>query len=126
MVGVRRMQNRSDTEHYEHNPDDHKCASHATNLSTKECGPIGPCSQTHPCATRARGIVRKAGKYYERAVAAAAATFFAALAAFAAVDALRRLLGFGGLARASPMSSGVIMLVTDSFCPSSSKTNEMH
>ncbi len=54
--------------------------------------------QTHPCATWARGIVRKAGKYYERAVAAAAATFLAALAAFAAVDALRRLLVFGGVA----------------------------
>src|SRR5258708_35909469 len=117
MVGVRRMQNRSDTEHYEHNPDDHKCASHATNLSTKECGPIGPCSQTHPCATRARGIVRKAGKYYERAVAAAAATFFAALAAFAAVDALRRLLVFCGVAAASPVTLGGIMLVINHFGP---------
>src|ERR1700737_1497334 len=73
--------------------------------------------QTHPCATRARGIVREAGKYYECAVAAAAATFLAALAAFAAVDALRRLLVFGGVAGASPISSAVIMLVTNSFGP---------
>ena len=57
------------------------------------------------------------GRYYERPVAAAAATFLAALAAFAAVDALRRLLVFGGVAGASPMSSAVIMLVTKSFGP---------
>src|SRR5260370_30110733 len=78
--------------------------------------------QTHPCATWARGMVGMAGKYYERAVAAAAATFLAALAAFAAVDALRRLLVFGGVAGASPITSALIMLVTNSFWPRSSKS----
>src|SRR6266852_3422556 len=81
--------------------------------------------QIHPCATWARGMVGMAGKYYERAVAAAAATFLAALAAFAAVDALRRLLVFGGVAGASPMSSAVIMLVTNSLGPWSSKSTEV-
>jgi hypothetical protein len=70
-----------------------------------------------PLRHRSAGIVRKAGKYYERVVAAAAATFFAALAAFAAVDALRRRLVFGGVAGASPISSALIMLVTNSFGP---------
>jgi hypothetical protein len=37
--------------------------------------------------------------------AAAAATFLAAFAAFAAVDALRRLFVLGGVAGASPMSN---------------------
>src|SRR5260370_23950220 len=80
--------------------------------------------QTHPCATWARGMVGMAGKYYERAVAAAAATFLAALAAFAAVDALRRLLVFGGVAGASPISFPVIILVTNRFGPWSSKSTE--
>src|SRR5258708_1275826 len=86
-------------------------------LAQKAAVPSVHARQTHPCATRARGIVREAGRYYEWAVAAAAATFFAALAAFAAVDALRRLLVFGGVAGASPMSSAVIMLVTNRFGP---------
>jgi len=61
--------------------------------------------------------LERAGRFYERLVAAAAATFLAAFAALAAVDALRRLFVFGGVAGASPMSSAVIMLVTNSFGP---------
>jgi Co/Zn/Cd efflux system component len=64
-----------------------------------------------------RDSFERQGRNYERLVAAAAATFFAALAAFAAVEALRRLFVFGGVAGASPMSSAVIMLVTNSFGP---------
>jgi len=47
----------------------------------------------------------------------AAAAFLAARAAFAAVEALRRLLVFGGVAGASPINSAVIMLVTNSLGP---------
>jgi multisubunit Na+/H+ antiporter MnhG subunit len=74
---------------------------------------------THPGAEKARkGVVRTGRDFYERVVAAAAAaTFLAAFAAFAAVDALRRLFVFGGVAGASPISSAVIMLVTNSFGP---------
>src|SRR6516165_2259318 len=51
--------------------------------------------------------------------AAAAAAFFAA---FAAAEALRRRLVFGGVAGASPISSAVMMLVTNSLGPWSSKS----
>ena len=62
--------------------------------------------------------LERARRFYERVpAAAAAATFLAAFAALAAVDALRRLFVFGGVAGASPMSSAVIMLVTNSFGP---------
>jgi len=47
----------------------------------------------------------------------AAAAFLAAFAAFAAVEALRRLLVFGGVAGASPINSAVIILVTKSLGP---------
>jgi hypothetical protein len=62
MVGVRRMQNGGDTQKYEHNADNHKCALHATNLSTtnltqSRASPFSRCLQTHPNAIGARGIV---------------------------------------------------------------------
>jgi len=47
----------------------------------------------------------------------AAAAFLAAFAAFAAVEALRRLFVFGGVAGASPINSAVIILVTKSLGP---------
>src|SRR5258707_9596712 len=65
------------------------------------------------------------GRYYERLVAAAAATFLAALAAFAAVDPLRRPLVFGSVAGASPLISAPIKLVTDNFGPSPSKSTQI-
>src|SRR5258708_32507945 len=86
-------------------------------LAQKAAVPSVHARQTHPCATRARGIVREAGRYYEWAVAAAAATFFAALAAFAAVDALRRLLVFGGVAGGFPVGPGVLLPGTNSLGP---------
>src|SRR5215831_5749029 len=60
---------------------------------------------------------------YERLVAAEA--FSAFLAALAAAEALRRRLVFGGTAGASPMSSAVMMLVTKSLLPWSSKSTEV-
>src|SRR5258708_24016302 len=94
-------------------------------LAQKAAVPSVHARQTHPCATRARGIVREAGRYYEWAVAAAAATFFAALAAFAAVDALRRLLVFGGGARGSPTSTPCPLLFTATLGPGSSKSTQV-
>src|SRR5579864_201122 len=77
--------------------------------------PLAACKHTPAPQGRGESFERQE-RYYERAVAAAA-TFFAALAAFAAVDALRRRLVFGGVAGASPISSALIMLVTNSFGP---------
>jgi len=81
----------------------------------------------HPCPKGGAGIRSKGREitngYFD--AEAAAATFFAAFAAFAAVEALRRRLVFGGVAGASPISSAVIMLVTNSFGPWSSKSTDV-
>src|SRR5205823_13566273 len=60
------------------------------------------------------------GKAQERLAAAAAF-----LAAFAAAEALRRRLVFGGVAGASPISSADMMLVTKSLGPWSSKSTDV-
>src|SRR5215472_2338728 len=75
-------------------------------------------ARTHLGAELAqRGTDLSSRKIQERPAAAAAF-----LAAFAAAEALRRRLVFGGVAGASPISSAVMMLVTKSFVPWSSKS----
>src|SRR5713101_7785675 len=66
-----------------------------------------------------RALLIELAESYARLAAVAAAAF---LAAFAAVEALRRRLVFGGVAGASPINSAVMMLVTNSLGPCSSKS----
>src|SRR5258707_2804505 len=83
------------------------------------------CTKTNSREKRKRpcGQARAPKFIQERTYAvAAAAAFFAAFAAFAAVEALRRLFVFGGVAGASPINFAVMMLVTNSFGPRSSKS----
>src|SRR5229473_3465677 len=72
-----------------------------------------------PAPIRLGGFLTGGEEDYERPAEAAAAAFLAALAV---VEALRRRLVFGGVAGASPMSSAVMMLVTNNLGPWSSKS----
>ena len=64
-------------------------------------------------AETAVGLARRANDRLNEAVRAHPDRF----AAFAAIEALRRRFVFGGVAGASPISSAVMMLVTNSLGP---------
>src|SRR5215471_7521074 len=115
VVGEDRMRQADDSQQHQQDAEHQQGTLHGETVSQPMGRAWGIRVRTHLSAGVGAVMRFLAERTYERAAAAF-------LAAFAAVEALRRRLVFGGVAGASPISSAVMMLVTKSLGPWSSKS----